>query len=76
MDDTDLAVVVCVPETADLERRGEKLEPAVEATYKRNQTHVETNPAKASEELFETDDLRVVVLHAHNARRPSQDILI
>ena len=46
---------VYVPETADLERRGEKLEPAVEATYKRNKTHVETNPAKASEELFETD---------------------
>ena len=43
------------PETADLERGGEKLEPAVEATYKRNKTHVETNPAKAPEELFETD---------------------
>ena len=37
------------PETADLERGGKKLEPAVEGSYKRNKTHVETNPAKVSE---------------------------
>ena len=43
------------PGTADLERGGKKLEPQVEGSYKRNKTHVETNPDKASEELFETD---------------------
>ena len=42
-------------ETADLEKGGKKLERAVEGSYKRNKTHVETNPAKASEELFETE---------------------
>ena len=42
-------------ETADLEREGEKHEPAGEATYTRDKTYVETKPAKAPEELFETD---------------------
>ena len=43
------------PETADLDRGSKKLEQAVEGSYERNKTHVETKPPKASEELFETD---------------------
>ena len=52
-------------ETADLEREGKKHEPAGEGTYTRNKTYVErqekypeTKPAKAPEELFETETVQ------------------
>ena len=55
------------PVTADLERGVKKLEPQVEESYKRNQTHGETNPDKASKELLENHEADV-------AKLPTQEV--